>query len=164
MRASRSCGYGLAALLTVLAVLILGALAVQTFYCPCERTPGGWLLGNRATEPVTDWSFANDVPLCQVQVWVGIRPHAINLNCMAADGELFLSCAGCEGKTWSTAALERPEARLRLDGTVYPVTLTRVDDPQTLARAWRARERKLGRPDDTPPQPGWWSFHATYRH
>jgi hypothetical protein len=48
--------------------------------------------------------------------------------------------------------------------TVYPVTLTRVEDPQLLARAWRAREGKLGRPTDTPPQPGWWSFQVAYRH
>lgn len=164
MRTSRHRTAGLlgsaAALLVIIAAV---AIAVQTFYCPCERTPGGWLLGTVERAPVTDWSFANDVPLCQIQVQVGIRPHSVNLNCMASDGRLYLSCAGCDGKTWSTAALERPAARLRLGDMVYPVTLSRVEDPLELDEAWRAREGKLGRPVDTPRQPGWWSFHVASR-
>lgn len=135
-----------------------GAAAVWLFHCPCERTPGGWLLGSTVDEPVADWSFANAVPLCQIQVSTGLLPHAINLNCMASDGRLYLSCAGCEGKTWSTAALARPEARLRLDRSVYPVRLTRVEDPAILDEAWRARELKVGRDPDRPREDGWWSF------
>jgi hypothetical protein len=160
---TRSSGLIGAAVAGVLAVAAV-AIGVQTFYCPCERTPGGWLLGEPAKTPVDDWRFANTVPLCQIQVQVGIRPHAINLNCMATDeGRLYLSCASCEGKTWSTAALARPQARLRLGDTVYPVTLAKVDDPKELEEAWRAREGKLGRPIDTPPQPGWWSFRVAWR-
>jgi hypothetical protein len=150
-------------LLSVLLVVAAGALATYFFYCPCERTPGGWLLGETVTTPVTDWSFANDVQLCQVQVDRGVLPHSINLNCMAADGELFLSCASCEGKTWSTAALAQPEARLRVGDQVYPVRLTRVEDPATLDRAWHARARKNGRGLDEPREAGWWSFRVVSR-
>jgi hypothetical protein len=127
---------GGALLLFLCTILLIGmaAGAVYFFYCPCERTPGGWLLGEVISEPVGDWSFANEVPLCQIQVSRGLLPHSINLNCMAADGELYLSCASCEGKTWSTAALADPEARLRLEDKVYPVRLTRVEDAQTLDR------------------------------
>lgn len=152
-------GVALAAVL----VLAAGAASIYLFYCPCERIPGGWLLGTRVAQPVDDWSFANDVPLCQVQVNTGVLPHAINLNCMAAEGRLYLSCAGCEGKTWSDAALANPDARLRLHDRVYPVTLSRVEDPAELDLAWQAREGKLGRPSDTPRQPGWWSFRAESR-
>mgnify|MGYP001390856032 CR=1 FL=1 len=75
-------------LVTLVLVLAVAAAAGWFFYCPCERTPGGWLLGERVSEPVTDWSFANDVPLCQIQVRAGLLPHSINLNCMASAGVL----------------------------------------------------------------------------
>ncbi|MFU8818002.1 MAG: hypothetical protein ACNA7W_21850 [Pseudomonadales bacterium] len=149
-------------MLGVMALLLIavagGAIGVWLFYCPCERTPGGWLLGEQVDEPVSDWSFANGVPLCQIQVSRGLLPHAINLNCMASEGRLYLSCASCDGKTWSTAAQARPEARLRLAGSVYSVRLTRVEDPAVLDEAWRARESKLGRDPDRPRDAGWWSF------
>lgn len=163
--ASRGRAGGGALLLFLLTILVIGmaAGAVYFFYCPCDRTPGGWLLGETVSEPVSDWSFANEVPLCQIQVSRGLLPHAINLNCMAAGGELYLSCAGCEGKTWSTAALANPEARLRLGDKVYPVHLTRVEDAQTLDLAWRARAEKTGRGLDTPRQEGWWSFRVVSR-
>jgi hypothetical protein len=144
--------------LAIVIVVAAGSVAVWMFHCPCERTPGGWLLGDRVDEPISDWSFANRVPLCQIQVSNGLLPHAINLNCMSSEGRLYLSCAGCDGKTWSTAALARPDARLRLERSVYPVRLTRVTDPVVLDEAWRARETKMGRDPDRPRDDGWWSF------
>lgn len=159
-------GAALTTLLLVLAGIAVAGFLTWFFYCPCERTPGGYLLGERASEPVTDWSFANDmntVPLCQIEVNAGLLPHSVNLNCMADNGELYLSCASCEGKRWSTAALKNPNARLRAAGIIYPVTLTRVTDPATLERAWIARAAKRGRPTDTPRQDGWWSFRVVSR-
>ena len=152
-------------------LLILATLATVTFlgwffYCPCERTAGGYLLGEKASEPVSDWSFANnmdEVRLCQIQVDAGLLPHSINLNCMAADGDLFLSCSNCDGKKWSSAVLRNPQARLRAAGTVYPVVVSRVTDPATLDRAWIARAAKLGRPADSSRPEGWWSFQVVSR-
>ena len=63
-------------------------------------------------------------------------------------------------------------ARLRLDGTVYPVTLTRVLDPAELDQAWVARLDKLhglAEPANPPaplgsPRPErWWTFHVVSR-
>jgi hypothetical protein len=159
----RMTGAVLGGLLALAAVLALGAFAIYFFYCPCERTPGGWLLGEVIEEPVADWSFANDVALCQIQVDRGLLPHSVNLNCMAAGGELYLSCASCEGKTWSTAALADPQARLRVGDEVYPVRVTRVEDPAELDEAWRARASKIGQGLDEPRQDGWWSFKVVSR-
>lgn len=156
----------LTTLLLILTGCVIAGLLTWFFYCPCERTPGGYLLGEEAGAPVADWSFANDmdtVPLCQIQVDTGLLPHSINLNCMADNGALFLSCADCDGKRWSTAALENPAARLRAAGVVYPVTLTRVTDPATLDRAWAARAAKRGQPSNTPREDGWWSFRVESR-
>ena len=155
-------GASVAVVLVLLGVLAAGLLT-WFFYCPCDRAPGGYLLGSEITEPIGDWGFANDVPLCQLQVSTGLLPHSINLNCMAAEGELYLSCASCDGKHWSTAILENSSARLRAGERVYPVVVTRVLDSATLDRAWIARATKLGRPADAPRQEGWWSFRVISR-
>lgn len=151
----------MAIVLSVLVAAALAGLAGYFFYCPCERTPGGWLLGEVEDEPVTDWSFANDVRLCQIQVSRGVLPHSVNLNCMAdAEGRLYLSCASCDGKVWSTAVLNDPRARLRIGEKVYPVEVTRVQDPAELDHAWRARAAKTGAGTGEPRQEGWWSFRV----
>ncbi len=163
-KALRIRGGALAAVLGLLVVAAVAGFAGYFLYCPCERMPGGWLLGEGVEVPVADWSFANDEPLCQIQVFRGgVWPHAINLNCMASGGNLYLSCASCDGKAWSTAALAHPEARLRIGERVYPVRLTRVVEPAVLDEAWNARARKTGRGLGTPRQAGWWSFRVESR-
>jgi hypothetical protein len=153
-----------AALTTLLFVVGVAAMLLVAvfFYCPCSRLPGGYLLGNEVAEPVKDWTFANQVPLCQLEVDAGL-PHSVNLNCMASEGRLYLSCANCAGKRWSEAARRDPAARLRVDSSVYPVTLTRVEDPAELDIAWRARAVKVGTAVDAPRPEGWWSFRVESR-
>ena len=155
-------------------VIVLGAGFVGwSATCPCERTPGGWLFGTANDDPVADWTFANQVTLCQIQIRTGLLPHAINLNCFAnRDGHLYLSCSNCDTKRWSGYAVNDGWARLRLDGTVFPVTLTRVLDPAELDQAWVARLDKLHSLDEpaNPPAPlgsprpdGWWTFRVVSR-
>ena len=151
-------------LIAALIVIPVAGISYWALACPCDRTPGLYLRGVEAREPVTDWSFANQVPLCQIQVDTGLLPHALNLNCWAnSTGELYLSCASCEGKRWSSAALANNQARLRLDKTVYPVTLTRVVDEGELDRAWESRAVKMGSGGGAPRPDGWWSFRVVSR-
>ena len=169
----RSLGVVLAIAAAGLLVVSAGAFTAWSYTCPCDRTPGAYLMGAAPGGPVDDWSFANDITLCQIQVSVGIRPHSINLNCMATDtGQLYLSCSQCGTKSWSNAAVANGRARIRLDGTVYPVTLTRVMEPGELDRAWAARALKLEtlpEPANPPPPPGtlrsddWWTFRVESR-
>lgn len=153
-----------------IAALAIGAASIWFFTCPCERMPGAYLSGERVEEPVADWRFANQVQLCQIQTRSGILPHAINLNCMAdSNGALFLSCSECEGKRWSTAALENPAGYIRLDGLVYPINLRRLSDSSELDNAWQTRARKLASLrgqslDEVSDRPDhWWSFEITSR-
>ena len=112
----------------LLAVGIIG-FQIYSSVCPCDRTPGGFLFGEAADGPVTDWAFANEVPLCQLQIYAGIRPHSINLNCMATEtGELFLSCSVCERKYWAGKVEADETGVMRLNGVVYPVVLSRGQD------------------------------------
>lgn len=153
-----------------IATLCIGATAVWMSACPCERLPGVYLSGERIEQPVENWAFANQVPLCQIQTNTGLIPHALNLNCAAdTNGDLYLSCAQCEGKRWSTAALQNPDAYIRLDGKVYPISLRKLDDSSELDNAWRSRAIKLASlrgitSNEIPERPDhWWSFQVTSR-
>jgi hypothetical protein len=166
------------ALVAVAAAIGLAAVAGGTVWaltCPCEGIPGFVLRGEEHEEPVTDWTFANDVTLCQIQISVGWRPHSVNLNCMASpDGDLFLSCSAGANKYWCPRVGPDQPARLRLDGVVYAVVLNRVADAATLDKAWTARVSKLQKPEvqrvqppgAAPPAPdaerpdSWWSFQV----
>ena len=160
------------ALAAVVVISVAGFL-YWFFICPCDRLSGGYLLGTEAEAQVADWSLANEVTLCQIQFSAGLLPHSINLNCMATpSGDLYLSCSQCAPKHWSNTVLENGTARLRLNDTVYPVTLTRVTDPDELDRAWLARVTKLNAlpaPANPAPPPGtprpdhWWSFRVVSR-
>jgi hypothetical protein len=163
-------GSGLAALVLLAVVGFL----VYSSVCPCDRTPGGFLFGDRVEEPVQDWNFANDIPLCQLQIYDGIRPHSINLNCMSTPaGELYLSCSVCTQKYWAGKVGPNETAVMRLNGTTYPVTLNRVQNPAEMDRAWQARVNKLQvhgggpynpTPDPDAERPGhWWTFHVESR-
>ena len=162
-----------AILASVLAAGIVGFI-IYSAVCPCERTPGGFLFGAAADGPVEDWSFANEVPLCQLQIFAGIRPHSINLNCMSTQaGELYLSCSVCEQKYWAARVSKDESAVMRLNGVTYPVFLNRVETPSRMDAAWKARITKLqsfgGGPYNPKPDPNaqrpdhWWTFHVTSR-
>ena len=140
-------------------LMILGAL-VFTSACPCGPMPGAWLFGNAVTEPIDDWSFANEVPLCQVQV-TNWRPHSVNLNCMSADGELYISCSNCAAKSWSNTAVETKTGRIRMGDDVYSVRLRRLTDNAQLDIAWQARLAKIKRDKSMPRPDHWWSFQLT---
>lgn len=150
------------AVAVILVVLLVGALSTFWFACPCEQMPGGPLQGERSTATVQNWSFANEPGLCQVQVDRGI-PWSVNLNCMSVDEDLYISCARCDGKGWSTAVLDNPEGFIRIRQTVYPVTFTRLADSKALDAAWRARLAKLGADESTLRPAHWWSFRLVSR-
>ncbi len=144
----------------VACALLAMVLAGWALRCPCERVPGIWVGGNTVTAPVQDWSMANDVEHCELQVQGPVLPHAITLNCMSAAGTLYVSCSRCEGKFWSGQALKHPLGRIRIGANSYPVRLTRVTDPAELDVAWAARSAKLGgQPGPRPDH--WWSFRLT---
>ena len=145
-------------------VVVVAGLAYWLTQCPCERIAGAWLPGDEVTTAVTDWSFANDAPLCYVEV-EGIIPHSITLNCMEAEQRLYVSCSQCDGKRWSTIAVETGRGRIQIGDSVFPVSLTRVTQASELDLAWVARANKTARrrgvegPVEIPPRPDhWWSF------
>ena len=162
-----------------LALVVVAGGVVWTMNCPCEGTPGFVLLGDTHEEPVADWSLANDVSLCAIQIGIWLRPHSVNVNCMATpEGDLFISCSVGANKYWCPRVGQDHSGRLRLDGVVYPVVLNREMDPAMLDRVWAARIRKLQKPAvqarqpggggeppplDTPRPESWWTFRVESR-
>lgn len=161
----------------LVSLLVAGGMGFLIFssVCPCTLTPGGYLFGDRVTEAVADWNdtTANQEDLCQLQIWDGIRPHSINLNCMATpEGELFLSCSVCDRKYWASKVEANENAILRLGNLTYPVYLNRETDPAAMDRSFAARVMKLQHTDIetmvTPRPPlgqqrfdHWWTFRVT---
>lgn len=170
---SRIWGRRIALIAGVLALVSSTAFVSWSLTCPCERSPGGYLFGDAPDRLVTDWSFANEVPLCQIQVRREVLPYSINLNCMSTEeGGLYLSCSFCDNKRWSGLVVNDGDIRIRLNEIVYPVQATRVTDPLELDRAWEARVIKLqvhnsevnpAVPLGTPRPDRWWSFHLESR-
>jgi hypothetical protein len=141
-------------------VLVAAALAA-TGLGPCGPIPGGTLSGSELAGVVDDWSFANEVPRCAVEVQPS-DPHSVTVNCMSWERRLFVSGSKCAGKTWSAYALEDPRGRIQIGESVYPVLLTRVEEPGVLDSVWRARAEKLGE-DDVVRAEGWWAFELRSR-
>ena len=150
--------------ITILAMFIMIAAIAGFLYwfftCPCERTPGGYLLGEESQEEISDWSFVNDVSLCQLQTSVFYLPHSLNLNCSSMEKELFIGCMNCEGKSWGAALTEHGIARIRINDIVYPVAARRLMEPAEKDHAWFSSSTKAERPLDTPRPPDniWWTF------
>ena len=155
-----------------LAGLVVAGLAIATlvyaYTCPCAVLPGLWLQGEEITTKVDDWTFANDVKYCEVEVssW---KPHSVTVNCMATpQGDLFISCSQCEGKTWSSIAVSNPSANIRILESVYPVQLVRVTAKKEREDAWQARHLKTQsfrepaeQSDKIPEIPEhWWTFQV----
>jgi hypothetical protein len=148
----------------LLLIALVGAGVYIGSACPCERMPGVALWGDEVAEPVADWAFVNETGLCQLQVDDGLLPQSLNLNCMSTDGALYISCSRCDGKRWSTTALNHPSGRIRVEGQVYPVQLRRVEDAAELDRAWAARAEKLrgfGRTVSDARPDHWWTFNLS---
>ncbi|HEV3057758.1 MAG TPA: hypothetical protein VGY48_05895 [Vicinamibacterales bacterium] len=157
---------------SALALVAAVVMMIWTTRCPCETTPGFILFGDVQQAPVTDWTFANDVPFCQIQVSAYGLPHAINLNCFATpEGHLYLSCSVCARKFWAAHVGSNEHAWLRLNNRVYSVVLNRVTDPALMDQVWETRVKKVmvygGQPYNPKPKPGarrpdtWWTFRVT---
>ena len=105
---------------------------------------GFMLLGHVQKAPVTDWRFLNDIPLCQIQLYVGPMPHAVNLNCMATEnGDLLLSLWRVRSQVLRAATWKTARTAACASMAVYPVTFTRVKHAAVSDQAWAARVKKL---------------------
>jgi len=137
---------GLGILAKVLAALGLVALAAffapRLFDGPLGPIPGGPLrAGEVFAFPVSDWSFAADVPAIEMQL--ASQRISRTTWILVIGGAAYVPCnVGVPpGKSWYRLAQQDGRAVLRIEGKRYGVTLTR-DDDATLAELARAEVRR----------------------
>jgi hypothetical protein len=90
--------------------------------------PGGALEGEVVQEPVTDWSFVDDL-------FVDLetrpeQPYSVELNYFVREGKLYVDPA--EGRRWLDHIRADPRVRVRFGGKVYPLEAVLVGRPGEL--------------------------------
>jgi hypothetical protein len=108
------------------------AVCLLTLACQPEDTrPGLWLSGEDAEQPVVDWRFTDDVEeiFIETRTWYGIR-HSTTIWCAALDGHLYVGSYDDDVKFWEENVARDPEARLRIAGAIYDVSVTPVDSTE----------------------------------
>jgi hypothetical protein len=109
-------------------VLAVASLALVGCGGPFLVFPGGELSGEVVTEPVEDWSFAEDA-------FVDLEtrpddPYSVELNYIVRDGQLYIDPA--EGRDWFDHIRENPNLRVRFGKRIYPVKAVLVGKPGEL--------------------------------
>ena len=116
------------ALFTILSLLIVG-------YEPQDQSPGLWLTGELATEPVADWSFTNQHEEIFVQTrtpW--LIPHSVTAYCATYNDSFYLFSAYYGGgnfpdlRRWNQNVVRDPRVRLKIGDQLFDQTLSYIDD------------------------------------
>jgi hypothetical protein len=131
--------------LVVVALLILRVVGFDAG----PTYPGLWLTGEVATEPVTDWSFAQKVgglTGIQTRQWfMPILAHSVMTTRFIHKGRLYLASgypAGIklpDGRHWNRNIASDPRVRLKIGDKLYDRTLVYLTDPverEEVLRAW----------------------------
>ena len=109
---------------------IFAALAALVFAAACQpkdTRPGFWLSGERADDLIQDWRFTDEVEeiFIETRTWYGFR-HSTTIWCVELDGRLYVGSYDDDVKFWERNLERNPEARLRIEGRIYDVTVTPV--------------------------------------
>ena len=143
----------------VFTITAMTALACQ----PEDESPGLWLRGELATERVDDWAFARDIEeiFIETRPWYGI-PHSTTIWCVELAGGLYVGSYGDEKKTWEMNIASDSRAELAIGGKLYPVTLTPVALPASIAALDVAYAQKYDMADVFGDElPKWWYYRVS---
>jgi len=129
-RLLRGLGIAIAAAVLAFGVVFVGA---RFHDGPIGPFKGGAFRSGEAAAPPADWNFAADHQTLELELppEVGL---AITTWLVVEGGALYVPCGVAESKSWPHAVVRDGNVRVRIDGKVYELRATRVDDPATLAR------------------------------
>ena len=108
---------------------------------PFLLLPGGEIEGPVAETPES-WAFTDAVSTVQVETRPE-DPYSINIWAVALGDALYLH-AGGNRTAWIENLEQDPRARVAVEGTLYEVAASRVEDAAEFARFADAYERKYG--------------------
>jgi hypothetical protein len=140
-------------------VLILVGLARVFGFDPGPWRPGLWIRGEVVTEPVTDWTFAKDLPgptVLQTRDWLipGLA-YSVTTARFIHNGKMYIGSGYAtgiqmpEGRHWNQNILADPVVRIRIDGKLYDRRLVYVTDPEeydAICREYGTRTKILWAP------------------
>ncbi|MEQ9070835.1 MAG: hypothetical protein RLO18_29130, partial [Gimesia chilikensis] len=143
----------------VVSVAVVGLLLLRIYGLnPQDQRPGLWLSGNPIDNPVSNWSFTDDV----TEIFVQTRtpyfiPHSVTAYCTVYNGDLYLFSAYYEGgdfpdtRSWNRNVIRDPRVRLKLGEGLYDVTLQHISDDSIripVIRSFEAKYSQWGNPGD----------------
>jgi hypothetical protein len=136
------------------AVVVAIVVGIVTFIARASDGPlgpvagGEFTSGERHTGPMPDWSFLTDRETVEFQLLEPARSRTTWI--LVHDGRLFIPCGymnstwGRLWKQWPLEAEQDGRALLRVDGTLYPVRLQRLESGPEVEPLVAEINRKYG--------------------
>ena len=130
----------------ILVVLAVTLTSLRIFgFEPSDLRPGLWVTGELITEPVSDWSFTNQLGeiFVQTNTRYGI-PHSVTVYCAEYAGNFYLFSAYYGGgnfpdmRSWNQNVLRDPRVRLKIGDRLFDQTLSHVDNESIRAPVLQA--------------------------
>lgn len=143
-------------LLPAVTALLVGVLGCG----PLGPFPGRALRGPVHEGPPPDWHFVADVETIQVETRPE-RPYSVNTWVGEVDGRLYVPTSLILGpddpneRSWVAHVRDDPRVRVRIEGVVYELLATRVEDPAEREAARVALLRKYDREGDAHATQAW---------
>ena len=111
--------------------------------------PGLWLTGEVVTEPVGNWDWVSDVDhpvrgntiMLETRTWYGI-PYSVTILPTPRGDKLYIGGSARDSrlerefpyyKQWWANVERDPRVRLKIDGQIYEMTASLVNDPKEFA-------------------------------
>src|SRR5262249_7429147 len=149
----------------VLAVLVgVGYYGPRLHDGPLGMIPGGPLeAGGVVREPVADWAFAKDQR--EIELQLDSQRQSRTVWFFVLDGKGYVPCSlgFPPGQIWHRQAVVNGAARLRIEGRLYPVMLTKLDDTIVQQMSDLVRAELTRKDTKLPPNQasGVWLFQVT---
>jgi hypothetical protein len=132
------------AALVVLVALFGVAFAARWHDGPIGPFPGGPLVeGEPVAPPADGWGSVAKVQTLELEV-APDAPRSVTTWFLVVDGVLYVPSADAASKTWPGQVVQDPRVRVRLDGKLYELAATRVEDAEIGRRLSGAVREKYG--------------------
>lgn len=140
----------------LLAHLVVGCVLVLVGCGPIVMIPGGSLSGETKAVP-SDWSFSDEVDTVQLETRPE-DPYSVNVWGVGVKDRFYIA-AGDPASEWARNMAEDPEVRLRIDGSIYELRATLVENEAEIQVVLAALQRKY----DFEPEPEQRETAAVFR-
>jgi hypothetical protein len=141
----------------IVAILLIVAAVGATLYArrtnPIQFVSGRQLTGEVVSEPVSDWSFAKDVPLVAIETRPG-APYSVTTWCFVHEGKLYIPASAGSTKTWTHFAAADPRVRVKIGDKIYPGIATRITDDSLREPMREIARAKYNLPEQMPANMG----------